>query len=159
MPEKRPCDGCTVCCTVLNVPEVDAPPYINCAHQTRTGCGIHAERPPVCRNYFCEWAVGNAPEWMKPNLSGIIPGHTKDGQSMHLYEVWTEASLQPRVIQFIRRANARKINVVVTLHPGPAGKGKPPEQQRSRMHLFNGEVREFEGLNFKGYIGGVATEG
>jgi hypothetical protein len=149
-PAKRPCDGCTACCSILNVPELDKPPYVRCRHLGNKGCTIYLDRPAaVCGAYLCEWARGLAPAWMKPSVAGVIPGHTTDGKAMHLHEVWPGASDQPQVRTFIRRANAKGIHVVVTPHPGgPVA----PEALRSRAFLHNGEVRDFTGQHYAGNI-------
>ena len=141
----RSCAGCTACCTVLDVPELDAPSFVSCRHLTGGGCGIHATRPPICRSYHCEWARGFAPEWMKPNDCGVIPGHTPGNDAMQLWEVWAGAGDAPRIKAFIRQSNARGIHVVV----GVFQDGCTPAH-KNRVHLSNGEVREMDGMAFSG---------
>lgn len=144
---QRACDGCTVCCTLPDIPEVDSPPYVPCRHQGECGCGIYAERPQVCRDFSCEWLRGNAPEWMKPDVCGVMPGHTADHGAMQLWEVWPDSAQSPRVLKFIQESNRRGIHVVVRPHPS-ADSPTP----RNRVHLATGEVREFEGLEFNGTV-------
>lgn len=147
---RRPCDGCTACCTVLNVPQLNSPAYESCRYLCAGGCGIHESRPETCRAYFCEWALGNAPEWMKPNMCGVIPGHVKGNTAMHLHEVWPGASESAQIRAFIRLANSKGRQVVVTLHPEAAADGA--QAQRNRIYFSNGEVREFPGLRFMATI-------
>ena len=143
---RRNCDGCGACCTVLNVPQLNSPAYESCRHLCAGGCGIYESRPEICRVYFCEWALGNAPEWMKPNVCGVVPGHAKGHTAMHLHEVWPGASESAQVRAFIRMANSKGRQVVVTLHPGAPAASQ--QTQRNRIYLSNGEVREFTGLRF-----------
>jgi len=154
---RRGCDGCTACCTVLNVPQLNSPAYESCRHLCTSGCGIHESRPEICRGYFCEWALGNAPEWMKPNACGVIPGHAKGNTAMHLHEVWPGAAESAELRAFIRLANSKGRHVVVTLHPGAAP--AEPQTQRNRIHLSNGEVREFAGLRFIATVLAMVPEG
>ena len=154
---RRGCDGCTACCTVLNVPQLNSPAYESCRHLCAGGCGIHESRPEICRGYFCEWAIGNAPEWMKPNLCGVIPGHAKGNTAMHLHEVWPGASESAQIREFIRLANSKRRHVVVTLHPG-APPAAPDETQRNRIDMSNGEVRDFAGLRFTATILAMVPE-
>ena len=71
----RSCGDCTACCTVLTVdtPEFRKPGGIPCQHLTSHGCGIHAERPTICRTWFCAWRrVAAMPEDARPDLSGLL---------------------------------------------------------------------------------------
>lgn len=75
---ERPCAGCAACCQgwittqVLNhAIHLDHP----CPYSDGRGCTIHATRPQEpCRNFFCGWAEADSPlpEWMKPDLCGVI---------------------------------------------------------------------------------------
>lgn len=47
------CDGCTVCCTILNIPEFDAPAGTPCQHECSVGCAIYASRPQPCADFKC----------------------------------------------------------------------------------------------------------
>lgn len=153
---RRPCDGCTACCAVYPIEEVQSPAFVPCQYLGKTGCGIFGTttRPPVCHTFLCEWAQGNAPAWMKPNQCGVIPVHTAGNKAMHLREVWPGASDAESVRQFIRHSNTHGIHVVVTPHPGTiaapdaAGEETVNVNFKNRVYLATGEVREFEGADF-----------
>jgi hypothetical protein len=77
MTYKRECDGCTACCEgwlhgVAHGQHFQAgrPCHFKC----EKGCSIYENRPEEpCRTYSCEWLNNyELPEWMKPNLSGVI---------------------------------------------------------------------------------------
>lgn len=83
----RDCDGCTLCCKVMNVPELSKPAGTWCQHCVVTsGCGIHATRPDVCRNYFCAY-ITNAklgPEW-KPSDCKFVISYEEGGSRIAIY--------------------------------------------------------------------------
>lgn len=71
----RACGDCTACCTILTVdtPDFRKPPGIPCVHLGAQGCSIHAERPPICRTWFCAWRrVARLPDAARPDQSGIL---------------------------------------------------------------------------------------
>ncbi len=71
----RACGDCTACCTVLTVdtPDFKKPADMPCTHLTSRGCGIHAERPAICRAWFCGWRrVAALPDDARPDRSGLL---------------------------------------------------------------------------------------
>jgi hypothetical protein len=71
----RPCDGCTVCCTIKAVVS-DAfvkPPGVRCAYCADAGCSIYQQRPDVCAGYQCGWRfLPWLPQRLRPDRSGVI---------------------------------------------------------------------------------------
>ena len=54
LPLVRNCDGCTLCCKVMGVAELDKKPGVECTHCiVGTGCGIYGSRPQMCREFNC----------------------------------------------------------------------------------------------------------
>ncbi|MFZ2031232.1 MAG: hypothetical protein WAU68_13040 [Vitreimonas sp.] len=54
--EGRSCDGCSLCCHLLTIPELNKPALVWCTHcEIGKGCGIYASRPQVCADYYCEY--------------------------------------------------------------------------------------------------------
>lgn len=50
----RTCDGCTMCCKLLEIDVLDKPRGQWCAHcDTSSGCTIYDERPEPCRIFHC----------------------------------------------------------------------------------------------------------
>ncbi len=74
MPNTRQCGECTVCCRVLPVIELNKPRYIPCEHLSCAGCGIYRDpkKPAICREFLCEWLVGNVPEQHRPDRLGVM---------------------------------------------------------------------------------------
>ena len=101
------CDGCTACCEVFALPELEKPGYSPCRHLAAPatpatpaapdvipvgsegptvsaaapgpgapgrGCGIHADRPRVCRDFICAYAMGLLGDSVtrRPDQSGLM---------------------------------------------------------------------------------------
>lgn len=76
--EKRQCLPCTACCqgwlhaeVLGNVLRAGQ----GCPHCHAAGCGVYAIRPrQPCQTYICSWLVAGSPlpNWMRPDLSGVI---------------------------------------------------------------------------------------
>ena len=70
----RTCGSCTLCCTVMPVAELKKPIGIACPHVVAgKGCGIHPNRPPSCRQFFCGWRLDpNIDALWKPDICGFV---------------------------------------------------------------------------------------
>lgn len=72
----RSCGECTLCCTLLRVDELRKLGGTPCVHLRRApeapGCGVHAERPRVCRAYACLWLSGGLEEEDRPDRLGAV---------------------------------------------------------------------------------------
>jgi hypothetical protein len=77
MTYKRECDGCTACCEGW-LHGVSHGRYFQagrpCHFKCEKGCAIYEDRPEEpCKTYSCEWLNNyEIPEWMKPNICGVI---------------------------------------------------------------------------------------
>lgn len=72
VPQKgRSCGSCTLCCTQLeieskpgfstrldNAEDIAKPAGKACAYLTGRGCSIYEVRPLVCRQFACDWLLG-----------------------------------------------------------------------------------------------------
>jgi hypothetical protein len=55
---EKSCGSCTLCCTVMGVPELMKRSWEECPHVAAgRGCTIYAERPSGCRNFICGWLL------------------------------------------------------------------------------------------------------
>src|SRR5258708_2716067 len=67
-PLNRSCDGCTLCCKVLAIPEVPTEKDAWCRHAHKhRGCDIYATRPAPCQEFRCLWLDGYLPDWARPD--------------------------------------------------------------------------------------------
>jgi len=129
----RDCGGCTVCC---RVPPVDSDDFqkqsgVLCHHcHEGEGCGIHATRPVVCRDWYCGWRVlpNLGDEW-RPDRSEIlivpeyedIPGAFVERPGLKFVITGSHsAALQPRFIKYVAALVDADIPVFLSL-PGPPG--------------------------------------
>ena len=79
----RKCDGCTVCCHVVGVRELNKPYFQDCKHQCKEGCAIYAQRPRSCHEYICGWR-GGIIDGERPDKQGFVVNLNLVG----IFEVW-----------------------------------------------------------------------
>lgn len=105
----RPCDGCTECCSVFGVEEIDKDPWVPCDHLSHEGCGIYATRPKYCRSFYCLWQNGMGGAEDKPDKLGVIFAPTNGKteftkqEEIQAYEVEPGAFSNPRVVHLSKR--------------------------------------------------------
>ena len=92
----RTCGGCTYCCKVMAVTELDKPPGRWCQHcDIGVGCKAYADRPEGCRAFECFWLQsGNfppgqelyvMPEEMRPDKIKVVFGGTQNARMSMVY--------------------------------------------------------------------------
>lgn len=76
---RRECGGCTTCCFVVAVDELNKPFRSSCPHTIEgVGCGIWngpggpGGAPEACGAYRCAWAMGFGDEADRPDQSGVL---------------------------------------------------------------------------------------
>jgi hypothetical protein len=70
----RSCDGCTLCCKLVPVNELEKPGATWCQHcEPGAGCRIYADRPYGCQVFYCGWMINGevAPHW-RPRDSRMV---------------------------------------------------------------------------------------
>jgi len=94
----RNCDGCSLCCMVLEINELNKPKGVWCTHcSTRKACDIYDRRPDECEKFYCGWLMNGhlGPEW-KPSKSKIVLVGELDGNRLaaHMHpnhpDAWRE---------------------------------------------------------------------
>lgn len=83
----RSCDGCTLCCRVLEATTLNKPAGVLCQHcVVGKGCGIHETRGAECRDYHCGWLIDGSlgPEW-QPERAHIIITYDLDGRRLNAH--------------------------------------------------------------------------
>ena len=95
----RECGKCTACCTVMAVAELKKRNYEKCCHLADR-CSIYASRPPSCRDWSCNWLLGEieGDERRRPdNLGLLFTWESRgDGCILAAYEVWDGAANDPK---------------------------------------------------------------
>jgi hypothetical protein len=77
----RSCGSCSLCCKVVSIAPLAKAAGQWCSHaRPGRGCGIHSERPFVCRGFYCHWMMtpGLGPEW-KPDVAKFLIAVRDDG--------------------------------------------------------------------------------
>jgi len=70
----RNCDGCTMCCKLLSVAELDKEPVTWCALcNVKAGCSEYERRPTECRDFYCGYLLDPLlDERWKPSLCKLV---------------------------------------------------------------------------------------
>src|SRR5262249_32408898 len=74
----RRCGSCSLCCRLLDVPEISKPKDDWCQHcrPGKGGCSIYDQRPQICRAYACGWLLGHLQDdWFPPKAKMIVDVH------------------------------------------------------------------------------------
>lgn len=116
------CDGCTACCKIMKIHELDKPANAWCPHcRIGSGCGSYETRPESCRVYECVWLQSQrggrplAPE-LRPDRSRVVIGTANGGEEIILYvsadhpDAWQRGGMA----RFVAELQARRIAVTVS---------------------------------------------
>jgi len=116
------CDGCTVCCKILKIRELNKPGNTWCPHcKIGAGCTIYDSRPESCRIYECIWLQTQAgekpmPLELRPDRSHVVIGTTNQGEDLVLYvspdrpDAWKRGAFG----RFVATVKARGAAVVLS---------------------------------------------
>lgn len=82
----RACDGCTMCCKLLEIPELKKPMGAWCPHAKKgQGCAIYEARPQSCRVFDCLWLANDTmPDHWKPDRSKMVVAMDEAGTVMSI---------------------------------------------------------------------------
>lgn len=115
------CDGCTACCKILKISELEKPANIWCRHcKVGEGCGIYETRPEVCRSYACLWlktqSLGRPiSPGLRPDKSRVVIGTTNHGEDVVFYvapdrpDAWNRGDFRKLVAEL--RASSIRLHV------------------------------------------------
>ena len=84
---ERHCDGCTLCCKVMAIVELEKPGGQWCPHcDAGKGCKIYVERPPSCRQFNCGYLMNKnlGPEW-KPSEAKFVISDDAGGSRISIH--------------------------------------------------------------------------
>lgn len=71
----RSCEGCTACCKLVAVHELNKPAGAWCEHcEIGVGCKIYPTRPDDCRTFYCGWVLDErmGPEWEPSHARMVV---------------------------------------------------------------------------------------
>jgi hypothetical protein len=111
----RKCGECRACCFVFAL--LDKPEKTWCKHSTKSGCACYEGRPPVCRDYVCEWLYNRDwPQCTRPDKSGLVVtyrGKYNGIPIMVVTEVWPDAAKSATGREIIETLKDNGIFIVV----------------------------------------------
>jgi Fe-S-cluster containining protein len=119
----RSCGTCSLCCKVCPVPELGKPAGPWCAHCVPgSGCAVHPDRPPSCRQFFCAWRLDPnlGPEW-KPEVCRFVLSREPAHQALTVMVdpgmplAWKREPYYSRLKQFSEAAFRQDRKVLVNL--------------------------------------------
>jgi len=111
------CDGCRLCCKLLDVAELPTKPHLGwCHHACKQGCAIYDSRPKSCQDYECLWLQSQTkPQPLSPDLRpdriGVIFDATADGKGIVAHG--DRDRLQRRIVQdFLSRLRSQGVTTI-----------------------------------------------
>lgn len=117
MSYKKECGGCTLCCELLPVPQLQKPESVLCGFCKRgVGCTVHERRPLVCRTFDCVYIqdeeIGLE---LRPDNCKVMFEKVNDTLYLALelprdVGSWREK----KVSDFIKKLNKKGISIIVS---------------------------------------------
>ena len=120
------CGACSLCCTLLGVPDIGKAPRTRCWNTTvHGGCSVHGpEKPQACVSFSCVWLESqnrsdSMPRSMRPDLSHVVLGPQDRDDNTLLYvqvdPAYPSAWKQGEIGQYIQERLDRgaKLEVIV----------------------------------------------
>lgn len=98
------CGDCTACCDgnlIGNAYGVKFGNNISCSFLINKKCSIYSVRPSVCKKYQCAWTQGLFPDWMKPNISGVLASVENNQNCQFLRIVKIHTNVDQKVFDFL----------------------------------------------------------
>jgi hypothetical protein len=104
----RQCGGCTLCCKLLPVRELDKPANTRCQHQGVGKCRVYhgPQMPPTCRLWNCRWLVDPATAKLRrpdrshyvidlmPDLIRMVDNTTGAVREIEVVQVWCDPAFR-----------------------------------------------------------------
>jgi hypothetical protein len=112
----KPCDKCSKCCEgwlTGTAYGFEFKPGVPCKFITRNGCGIYAARPEdPCKTFRCHWKTNpKMPDWMRPDISGVITLVRYLGTHRYLVLHSTGQMPDPRVLTMGRSNGPNQVEM------------------------------------------------
>ncbi len=99
---KRTCGGCSECCRVFDIPELEKEARCRCPKLTYDEvtfghrCSIYPDRPDVCRDFECEWLRGYGDDKDKPSTTGVVFRRVWKNDESQLHAFESDDDLRPK---------------------------------------------------------------
>lgn len=130
-PGNRQCGGCTLCCKLMPVKEIDKKSNTRCPHQRQHhGCAIYKDRPMSCKLWNCSWLINkDMADQQRPDRAHVVisPGletfwfrnnDTGEQIPVSAIEIWVDpkypdAYKDKRILAFLERRGKDGIAALV----------------------------------------------
>lgn len=150
----RECGDCTCCCVELAIetPELRKPDGCDCPHIVDgIGCGIYADRPVLCRNWYCGWRMGALSDEMRPDQCGVLlapeigraPGYQRGGMRIILTRADRATLSSEKLLDFVARCVIGAVPIWLSWGDGTATKRylvnddlKPPLNAGNKLAFY-----------------------
>jgi hypothetical protein len=136
-PQGRDCSGCTRCCELLSVAELDKEPMVACEHCTEAnGCRIYPDRPTECRQFYCGYLLDpTLDECWKPSKSKLVVAFGEHPYAVAIHvdvgspDAWRQEPFYSQIRRWAvsaARTGTRVVvwqgdeKILVPVEPGPA---------------------------------------
>lgn len=120
--EGRSCKGCTLCCKVLAVSELEKPRATWCTHcDVKSGCKIHGAHPAECKYFHCGYLTNAAlDERWAPARSKIVLAYDEShAPRLSIYvdsarpNAWRQEPYYSQIKRWAAAAAAQRAQVIV----------------------------------------------
>ena len=117
----RNCGGCTLCCKLLSVEEIETPPLAWCPNcDARKGCAIYDDRPAECRHFYCEYLLnGTLGVHWRPSKCKMVVVLEEYANALVIHvdpsrpHAWRQEPFYSEIRQWARREARQQRQVVV----------------------------------------------
>lgn len=117
---KRECGECSVCCTLMAVPEIQKKTMVTCQHVCAGGgCGVYATRPGSCKAFECLWLQDNQQalqEGDRPDKLGLMFSMMYKTAFGDVLTAWNTKPGQPlgeRAVGIIEKIAAKQVLLII----------------------------------------------
>jgi hypothetical protein len=120
-PHMRRCDGCTMCCKLMLIHELEKPEGVWCKYcDIGIGCQIYEQRPAECRSFRCGFLqLGTLSEDWRPSKCKIVLAPALDGKRLGVYvdparpDIWKSEPFYSQLKQWALETISANRQVIV----------------------------------------------
>jgi hypothetical protein len=124
MTAPRACDGCTLCCKMLAISELQKPMGTWCVHTLKgKGCGAYETRPGSCRAFECLWlSTADMPDHWRPDRCKMVVAGDPSGTVISVLvdaaypDAWKKAPHYGDLKHWSRQTDRWRVQVLTARH-------------------------------------------
>ena len=139
--EGRTCHGCTLCCKLLSIEELEKPPLTWCAIcNAKTGCKDYTHRPTECREFYCGYLLDPAlDERWKPSSCKLVVSFEEHANAVVIlvdptrHDAWRKEPFHSQIRQWVHPRLRPVIGLRVKLASRGSGRFGHGRMESHRM--------------------------